>query len=54
MVPDNCPAGRLVRLEPEPLNVVAVINPLDGLNCSFVLLTYCVVRLPVVILEKIG
>lgn len=36
MVPDSWPAGRLVRFAPDPLNPVAVIRPVDGLNCSLV------------------
>ena len=48
MVPDSCPAGRLVRLAPDPLNPVAVSVPVDGLNCSLVDDVYSVVRLPAV------
>ena len=47
-MPDKLPADKLVRLAPEPLNPVAVKMPVDGINCSFVLLTYSVVRFPVV------
>ena len=54
IVPDNWPAGRLVRFAPDPLNPVAVNRPVDGLNCSLVLLTYSVVRLPAVTLASNG
>ena len=47
-MPDSWPAGRLVKFAPEPLNPVAVNKPVEGLNWNLVLLTYCVVRLPVV------
>ena len=48
MVPDSWPAGRLVRLAPDPLNPVAVKMPVEGLNWYFVDAVYSVDRLPVV------
>ena len=48
IVPDNCPADKLVKLAPEPLNPVAVKIPVEGLYCSFVDEVYSVVRLPAV------
>ena len=54
IVPLSCPAGKFVRLAPEPLNMVDVSVPVDGLNCRFVELTYSVVRLPVVTFANSG
>ena len=48
IVPDSCPAGRLVKLAPDPLKPVAVSNPELGLKLYFVELTKVVVKLPVV------
>jgi hypothetical protein len=48
IVPDSCPAGRLVRLAPDPINPVAVSNPELGLKLYFVELTSVVAKLPVV------
>lgn len=48
IVPDSCPAGRLVRLAPDPLKTVAVKVPVLGLYWSFVELVNSVLRLPVV------
>ena len=48
IVPVSCPAGMLVKPEPEPLNEVEVNAPVDGLYCSFVEETYSVVIAPVV------
>jgi hypothetical protein len=48
IVPDSCPAGRLVRLAPDPLNPVAVKSPELGLKLYFVELTSVVDKLPVV------
>ena len=48
IVPDSCPAGRLVKLAPEPLKPVAVSNPELGLKLYLVELTKVVVKLPVV------
>lgn len=31
IVPDNCPAGKLVKFAPDPLNPVAVKMPVEGL-----------------------
>ena len=39
IVPDSSPAGRLVRLAPDPLKPVAVNNPVLGLKLYFVELT---------------
>ena len=54
IVPDSWPAGRLVRFAPDPLNPVAVIKPVDGLNDSLVDDVYSVARLPVVWLANNG
>ena len=48
MVPDRLPAGRLVRLAPEPLKTVDSRVPVLGVNFSLVDETYSVVRLPAV------
>ena len=48
IVPDNCPAGKLVRLAPDPLNPVAVKMPVDGLYWYFVDDEKSVVKLPLV------
>ena len=34
IVPDNCPAGRFVRLAPDPLNPVEVSKPVLGCNSA--------------------
>jgi len=44
----NAPLGMLVRLAPEPLNVVADNSPVEGVYWYFVELVYSVVRLPLV------
>ena len=46
--------GMLVRLAPDPLKVVAVKTPVEGLNWSLVLLVYSVVRFPLVALANKG
>lgn len=48
IVPDSWPAGRLVRLAPDPLNAVAVNVPVEGLYFSLVDDVYSVVKLPLV------
>lgn len=48
MVPDSCPAGRLVRFAPDPLNPVAVRMPVDGLYWYLVDDAKTVDRLPAV------
>ena len=48
IVPESCPAGKEVKLAPDPLNPVAVRRPVKGLNWYLVELVYSVVRFPVV------
>lgn len=54
IVPVSSPAGKPVKPAPDPPKLVAVKRPVDGLNCSLVLLTYSVVRLPAVALANSG
>ena len=53
IVPDSCPAGRLVRLAPDPLKIDAVSVPVLGLYCSLVDETV-MGRFPVELLTKVG